>query len=177
MKKTSHNSAPDPRLTNSFSEYAPRLKRFLAARLGNEIDAQDLAQEAYFRLCRVAQPDLIREPDAYLFRIASNLANEFLLKKNKQPFTVDIDTVGESLAEIDGMSFSDKLEQRAEIAELAKILDQLPPLYQAILLLRKRDGYSHREIAEKLNISHHTVHKYLKRALLRCRTLWVELET
>lgn len=158
----------------TFAEYGPKLRRFLAFRVNNEVDAQDLAQEAYFRLCRVKEPDLIREPDAYLFRIASNLANEFLLKKNKQPTVIDIDNVGDQVGEQPGETFGDQIQQRAEVSQLQTILDDLPPLYQAILLLRKRDGYSHQEIADRLNISPHTVHKYLKRALLKCRAAWVD---
>ena len=33
----------------------------------------------------------------------------------------------------------------------------------------KFPGYSHEEIAERLSISPHTVHKYLTRALFQCR--------
>jgi RNA polymerase sigma factor (sigma-70 family) len=45
----------------------------------------------------------------------------------------------------------------------------LPPIYQSILLMRKRDGLSHGEIAQKLGISIHTVRKYLTRAITECR--------
>lgn len=157
-----------------FEQYAGKLRRFLVYRVGNELDAQDLTQEAYFRLCRVERPDLIRQPDAYLFKIANNLANEFLTKKKKQPTMIDIDHE-HSLQ--DDNNIQDGLrhfECKAEIRELERILADMPPLYSAILLMRKRDGYSHQEIAEKLNISPHTVHSYLKRALAKCRALWVE---
>lgn len=176
VKKISRdtNEPASRNFEKTFGEYGPKLRRFLSFRVRSDVDAQDLAQEAYFRLCRVKEPDLIREPDAYLFRIASNLANEFLLKKSKQPPLIDIDGVGDTIGEKPGDSFGDHIEQRSEILKLQIILDELPPLYQAILLLRKRDGYSHQEIAERLDISPHTVHKYLKRALLKCRTAWVE---
>jgi len=154
-------------------EYAPRLTRFLEMRTGNGTDAQDLAQEAYFRLCRVARPELIRAPESYLFRIASNLANEFMIRRRAQPPIIELDAADLDY-EGDGGSFGAHLECRSEIDRLEALLAELPPLYQAVLVMRKRDGYSHEEIAERLSISVHTVHKYLSRALLRCRTLWAE---
>lgn len=154
--------------------YGPRLVRFLESRLGSRSDAQDLAQEAYFRLCRVSNPDLIREPENYLFRIATNLANEFMLRRRNQPILVEIETAEPELGEDRDASFVTVLEDRSQIEKLEAIIAELPPLYQAILLMRKRDGYTHEEIAERLSISPHTVHKYLSRALLKCRSLWLK---
>lgn len=167
-------SAGIERLGSSIEQFAPRLMRFLEMRIGNRQDAQDLAQEAYFRLCRVREPDLIQSPESYLFRIASNLAHEFLLRRRVQPSFVELDPEQSYAEDADAGSFSAKLEARSEVEQLEHIIDELPPLYQAVLLMRKRDGYSHQEIAERLSISPHTVHKYLSRALLRCRTLWAE---
>ena len=154
--------------------YAPRLVRFLEMRTGNGSDAQDLAQEAYFRLCRVSDPDLIREPESYLFRIACNLANELALRRGSQPAMVELDAGLPDLADGDSGSFADLLESRSSVERLESILAEMPSLYRAVLVLRKRDGYTHDEIAERLGISPHTVHKYLSRALFQCRALWAE---
>jgi RNA polymerase sigma factor (sigma-70 family) len=162
------------RLSSAIEQFAPRLTRFLEMRTGSRQDAQDLAQEAYFRLCRVREPDLIQAPESYLFRIASNLAHEFLLRRRVQPNFVELDPDHGEDVDPHGRSFGAELEARSDVEQLERIIDELPPLYQAVLLMRKRDGYSHEEIAEKLSISPHTVHKYLSRALLRCRTLWAE---
>ncbi len=162
------------RLCSVIETYAPRLLRFLEQRTGSGSDAQDLAQEAYFRLCRVPDPDLIREPESYLFRIASNLAHELRLRRRSQPAVVELDRSLPELAGGDDGAFEDLLEDRSSIEALEAILTELPPLYRAVLLLRKRDGYTHDEIAERLGISKHTVHKYLSRALFSCRARWAE---
>jgi RNA polymerase sigma factor (sigma-70 family) len=49
------------------------------------------------------------------------------------------------------------------------VLAQLPPLYAAILVMKKRDGLSYEEIARALQISVHTVKKYLFRAVAQAR--------
>ena len=57
------------------------LVRFIARRLRSVADARDVAHEAYVRLLRVKRKDLIRDPQAYLFRIAVNILYEFELQK------------------------------------------------------------------------------------------------
>lgn len=162
------------RFVSVIQTYAPRLLRFLEHRTGSGADAQELAQEAYFRLCRVRDPDLIREPESYLFRIACNLANEWSLRRARLPKLVEIDPALPEFADGDEGDFIRLLENRSSIDRLEAILAELPPLYRSVLLLRKRDGYSHAEIAEELGLSPHTVHKYLSRALFTCRELWGE---
>lgn len=166
-----HLPGTGERFGSVMRHYAPRLLRFLEMRTGNPADAQDIAQEAYMRLCRVPQAELIHKPESYLFRIAFNLVGEFMLRRSKQPVTLDAETAEAVLVQGDGGRFCDQMENRSEIQMLEKALAELPPLCQAVLLLRKRDGYSHQEIAERLAISPHTVHKYLTRALLQCRTV------
>jgi len=46
------------------------LKRYLSQRVGNRAEVEDLAQEIYLRLLRIERKDLIRSPEALLFRVA-----------------------------------------------------------------------------------------------------------
>ena len=156
-------------LHDLFVEYGPTLLRYLSYRVGNNADANDLVQESYLRLTRVKNRDLIEKPAAYLFQIAANLANEFHLRKKRAPISVDLDTVAQHGGLSDEDQFQRDMEARSGVQALERLLIKLPPLYREILLLRKRDGFSHAEIAEKLNLSPHTVHRYLTRALARCR--------
>lgn len=157
-----------------FRAYGPVLRRYLVSRTGNEADANDLAQEAFFRFSQVPDAEAIENPQAYLFRIAANLAGKFLKSRGSQPRAVDLDDVAETAEASDGDAFERAIEARSAIAKLDQILGQLPPFYRAVILLRKRDGHSHAEIAEKLGISTHTVHHYLTKALARCREDWTE---
>lgn len=174
MSKITKDGADRHRFGDVFAHYRPYLKRFLTLRMGSEADAADLAQEAYLRLTRVKHQELIEKPEAYLFRISINLANELQLKRKRDLEALDLDTLRETGGDGDDAAFEDALERRADIFLLETILDDLPELYRAILLLRKRDGYSHKEIAERLEISPQTVHTYLKRALAQIRARWPE---
>lgn len=171
-QKNRHRPAKE--IARMMTDFAPRLYGFLIYRLGNKEDAQDLAQEAYLRLLRVNEDKFIEKPESYLFRIASNLANEFAMQKRRAPRTVEIDSLEISDDREDGCSLERSLEHRAAIRQLEEIMEGLPPLYRAVLLLKKKEGYSREEIAKKLGISIHTVKKYLTRAAAYCREEWME---
>lgn len=154
--------------------YAPQLHRFLISKLANREDAQDLMQEAYLRLIRIKKPELVKQPEAYLFRIAANLIGEFYIGKSKAPPKVNIEDISGTGEDGDGGVFAHSLQMKHELKDLEDIFSKMPPLYREVLMLRKSDGLSHAEIAEKLDISKHTVHKYLTRALTECRSRWSE---
>ncbi|GAC30950.1 RNA polymerase sigma factor [Paraglaciecola polaris] len=141
---------------------------FLLRRSKNKQQAQDFSQEAYLRLMRVERTDLIEQPKAYLFRIAANLVHEVRIKSDRQAEkdTCSLDGIEEIASDDDPQS---NFEMQKAITDLENILSGLPAIYQSILLMRKRDGLKHAEIAQKLGISIHTVRKYLTRAITECR--------
>src|ERR1700730_3830055 len=62
------------------------LRRYLSLRIDNRAEIDDIAQEIYLRLLRIERTDLIRSPEALLFRIASNAVYEWrLLARNRLP--------------------------------------------------------------------------------------------
>lgn len=155
-------------ITDLFTDGCSDLTRYLRSRLPNSEDARDLAQEAYLRLLRLDRNDLVRNPEAYLFRIATNLIHEYWLRGQrsipKSLEDVDFDTVP---------SPQDSPETQTGhlevIEELERTLNLLPALHQQVLLMHRRDGLTYNEIAEKLEISPHMVKKYLIKGLARCR--------
>lgn len=164
----------DETIATQASEYHAELQRFLMRRLRSLHHAQDLAQEAYLRLLRVERAELVRQPRAYLYRIALNLVLEFQLRARREPITYDSATF-EEVAEQLSDTVAEESEREADAEQIEHILAQLPPLYRAIFVLRKRDGLSYQEIAQQLEISVHTVKKYLARAVAKCRLVrWPE---
>lgn len=155
---------------SAFEQFDKGLQRFLTRRLQSTDNAQDLAQEAYLRLLHLDRGEFVRKPQAYLYRIASNLVYEFRLRERNQPVTFDseaFDHAAESTAEPLATEASDRMEFEQQ---LEAILAELPALYRAVLVLRKRDGMSYLEIARSLDLSVHTVKKYLARAVAQCRS-------
>lgn len=153
-------------------QYGGALLRYLLRYRGCAQDVDDLAQEVYMELLRVPEPAAVRQPQAYLYRIASHVVYRFKRRRQRDDgfVTFDSETV-ESLSEHAPVEAAEESGRQLDaVRELERLLSALPPLYQAILLMRKRDGSSYAQIAEKLGISVHTVKKYLHRAMVQMRS-------
>ena len=69
---------PRGKLADWFDELRDPLRRFLAVRRGVKTsDIDDLAQEVFLRLLRYDRAELVNDPKAYLFKMASNVACEW----------------------------------------------------------------------------------------------------
>ena len=133
------------------------LTRYLRRRLPGRIDPQDLAQEVYVRLLRVEQLEQIKEPQAYLYRVASNVAAEWRMRAvHAKPHSdAELDAlVTEATPEsvLDDAQFSGQLD-----AALAK----MAPMVRAVIYLKLREDLSHEQIAEHLGITQRMVRRML----------------
>jgi RNA polymerase sigma factor (sigma-70 family) len=155
---------------SAFEQYHAGLHRFLMRRLRSTQNAQDLAQETYLRLLRMDRHELVRKPQAYLYRIASNLVYEFKLRERNTPVCFDSEELERAAESPAVPATTDASEDLSLSQQLEALIEQLPPLYRAVFVLRKRDGMSYPEIARTLDISVHTVKKYLARAVAQCRS-------
>jgi RNA polymerase sigma-70 factor (ECF subfamily) len=150
-------------------QYGRRLQRFLAARLRNAGDAPDLAQEVYLRLLRVDKHELIRNPEAYMFTVASHLLNEHTLRQTAAPVIVDLGEIFTELRTVAEHDPAEQVERQQRVQDLEQAMEKLPAKAQAALLLHRRDGYTLEEVAERLGVSRAMAKKYLARALVHCQ--------
>jgi RNA polymerase sigma-19 factor, ECF subfamily len=150
-------------------EYREHLQQFLVRRIRRAQDVQDLSQEVYLRLLRVQDTGYLREPLAYLYRTAANVVYEFL-RSRREHVMFDSETADRAASKTDNPKPDELAEQIGYERDLERVLASLPPMLQTIVVLQKRDGLSYEEIAQQLDISVHTVEKYLFRALAMIRS-------
>jgi len=74
-----------------FAEHRRALQTFFYRRIRTKSDAPDLAQEVYVRMLRVNDIDAIRNPERYLYTVASNLVKEYAVLDRWQARGVDLD--------------------------------------------------------------------------------------
>ena len=157
----------DPFVARLVAEHGADLLGFLARRVRCASDARDLAQEAYVRLLRLERKDLIRDPQAYVYRVAANLLWEFELKRRAETAGMRRWTAEKSLD--DPSPAADHEADAAFIgSKLREVLDELTPKCRAVLVLHRRDGMTYEEIGELLEISPSMVKKYLASGLKHC---------
>jgi DNA-directed RNA polymerase specialized sigma24 family protein len=74
-----------------FAEHGRSLQAFLFRRVRKHPDAAELAQEVYVRMLRVRDMESVRNPEAYLYTVASNLAKEHARHVRRDGDVVDVD--------------------------------------------------------------------------------------
>lgn len=139
------------------------LQRYLRRLLGNATEAEDIAHDAYLRVYPVAKKDSAEHPEALLYVTARRLAINRLKRRSIAPFSreaLDFDTRVSSEPSVE-----QQVMARQELQLLERAIAELPEGCRAVLLLRKVEMLSHREIAERLGITVSTVEKQHARAL------------
>ncbi|MFA5265308.1 MAG: sigma-70 family RNA polymerase sigma factor [Opitutaceae bacterium] len=139
------------------------LRRYLARLLGNTADAQDIAQDAYLRVYPKVNQDKIEQPEALLYVTARRLAINKLKRRSISPISrheLNLDTAASSAPSVE-----QQVMARQELLLLKEAIAQLPEGCRTVLLLRKVELLSHREIADRLGIAISTVEKQHARAL------------
>ena len=133
------------------------LTRFLERRVGTRVDAQDLAQEVYLRLLRAEQLDLVLEPQAYLYRVASNVAAEWRIRaaQSRPHSNAELDTL------VEATTPDELLDAALDRARFHAALSALAPMVRAVVFLKLRDGMTHEEIARHLGITTRRVRRFL----------------
>jgi RNA polymerase sigma factor (sigma-70 family) len=152
-----------------FTEHGSSLQAFFYRRVRRHPDAAELAQEVYVRMLRVADMESVRNPEAYLYTVASNLAKEHSRHEQASSAALDVDdpVVQELIAELP--SVAGQLDTETRVKRLREVLPELPPKCQAAVILQYWHGLSYEEIALRLGVSTHMVKKYLSQALVHCR--------
>lgn len=138
------------------------LRRYLARMLGDPAEAQDIAHDAYVRYYRSTATTPADQPEALLYTTARRLAINRLKRRRISPFaTAPADPEAASAAP----GVTQEVIARQELQDLEQAIADLPPGCRAVLLLRKVELLSHREIAARLGIAVSTVEKQHARAL------------
>ena len=162
-------------LETLYDRYAPALLSLCFRYAGNMQDAEDILHDGFIKVIRnlssfEPRPDSSLE--AWMKKIMTNTALNFLRDHAKERKQVDIDRIGER------MIFSDDDPVEFDLAHLPVSQDQilqfiaeLPAGYRTVFNLYVFEEYSHKEIGERLNCSENTSKSQLSkaRALLRAR--------
>lgn len=143
-------------LAERYDEFVRQLGR----RLGSVDLAEDALQDTYVRLSRLENEEQIRNPRAYIFRMAFNAAISRLRSETRRV------TVAEGAALLDllceGEDFEQEAETRSELRMVEQVLREMPARRQAMFRASWVDEEPTRTIAERHDVSVRTVQMELK---------------
>jgi RNA polymerase sigma factor (sigma-70 family) len=140
------------------------LLKFLGRRVRAAVDIEDLAQETYLRLLRARDLAEVRNPQAYLLRVAGHIVAE---RRDHQPpedllTLLDEDEIGQDGPEC-------KLDADVSQIRLDETLSDFPAVTRAVLLLRFRDEFTYKEIADQMSLTVRQVRRHLARGYEQLR--------
>jgi RNA polymerase sigma-70 factor (ECF subfamily) len=139
---------------------------------GEEADADDVCQDAF--VAAIERIDGCRQPDrfgAWLMQIVRNRARDHLRSRSRPVLSID----GLAL-ESPRASPAAEAESEDATARLLVAMRELPEERREVLLLHDLEGWTHREIAERMGLPPGTVRSHLHHARRRIRGLLPELE-
>lgn len=140
------------------------LVQYLHHNWRNPSDVRDLLHDVYVRVYEVAQKQVPGNAKAFVFTTARNL----LITRARQEHIVSIEAVAD-LEDLDLDSDEPGPDRtviaRDELRRLQSALDKLAPRCREAFLLRRVEGLSRTEIAQRMGIGDHTVKEYLTSAM------------
>lgn len=141
------------------------LFQFLGRRVRAAVDIEDLAQETWLRLLRARDLSQVRNPQAYLLRVAGHVLIEW---RDRQTPASIVDEVPEDLL-VDDSTPEFELQASLSQKRLVQTLGAVSPIMRAVLLMRLRDERPCKEIARELDMTVRQVKRYLARGYERLR--------
>jgi RNA polymerase sigma-70 factor (ECF subfamily) len=141
-----------------------RIRRLLRNRGATVEDAEDLVQEAVLRLhIYTSAGNDVHDEEAFVVRTAVNLAIDAKRHAHtdlwsRQPFE-DLDLIDLNPTPDEVFSAQQRL------LHMKAVLDRISERTREIFFMNRLQGYSHAEIAAKLNICKSTVEKHMARAV------------
>lgn len=142
--------------------HEPELRNWLRRRPVEGLDVDDIVQEVYARLVALYSVDHVDNPKTYAFQVASSVMINHIRRRK----VVAIDSVAsfEHLDVADDAASPEQLiADRDELRRLDKLLASLPTRVAQVFRLRRIEGLSQREVAQRLGLAESTVEKHMAR--------------
>ncbi len=146
-----------------YNTYSQKLYGFAFSMLKNHEDAKEIIQETFFKIWNKRQQlDPTCPIRTFIFSVAYHNAIDLIRKRLKdERFRAHVQA---RLSE-----YENNAETASNCMEMIRILNQvvgnLPEKRRQIYRLSREEGLSHKEIAEKLNLSTKTVENQINLAL------------
>ena len=153
------------RLDTLYVDHNRWLRRLLYRRSGCAHTAADLTQDVFLRLLGKASLPPMREPRAYLARIAHGLLVDHSRRQALERAWFEALA---AMPEAETPSPEEHLLIIDALTRIDALLDGLKPRVRQVFLLSRLEGKSYPQIAERLAVSLGAVEKDMAQALRHC---------
>ncbi len=142
-----------------YKKYATKMYSICLSYAGDRDMAQDMLQEAFIKIFnKIHTFKLEGSLEGWIRRIVNNTAIDHLRKQTRlNNYITEKDEIEDDINITNGLS-------RLQTQDLMKQIARLPEGARAVFNLYVLEGYSHKEIAKKLNITEGTSKSQFNRA-------------
>jgi len=153
-----------------YSHYSGKMYALCCRYVPSKMEAEDVLVVAFTKVFeRIDQFKAEGSFEGWLRRIIVNESLTYLRRNKNMYLETEIETVDKN------PDFG-QLENHLEADDLLRMVGELPTGYRMVFNLYAIDGYSHKEIAEQLEISENTSKSQLSRARVLLKKKLNELE-
>ena len=152
---------------NVYTAHAQSVRNFIYYKSGEMQLAEDIMQDAFFKMWENCKKVSLEKAKSYVFTIANNL---FLNTRRHDKVKLKFKAVPPSDKDVQDPQFimeTDEFKQKLEQA-----ISNLPEDQRLVFLMNRIDKKKYREIAEELEVSIKTVEKRMHKALKSLRELY-----
>lgn len=150
-----------------YRKYSRALWKFLARQRLSRDEVADIVQETYCRILQAGNVDAIRNPKAFLFRVAHNVRlNKHKLRRSVGQEPLDIDGI-DIASDEPGPYRSFKGEQ--ELAVVRAAFEELAPKCREAFVMNRFENMTFAQIAAELDLSVSMIEKHVSHALSHMR--------
>jgi RNA polymerase sigma-70 factor (ECF subfamily) len=143
------------------------LRSYLRGVFSSVHDVEDVVQQSFLRIWKARSERSICYAKTFLFQIARHLAIDLIRHERRSPIVPATDFDVSSIME-SGPDVAEQASTNHEITLLLEAIDSLPARCREIVILRKLQGISQKEIAARMQISEQTVQVQVARGVKRC---------
>jgi len=126
----------------------------------SKADAEDLRQDLYERVCTAVRDGVPNSTRSFVFTIARNLLIDRVRHEQVVPFDT-VENLDELNIAIDEPAADRVVVARQELRRLQAALEKLPVHQREAVVMRKLNGLSVHEIAQRAGIAERTVREHL----------------
>jgi len=130
--------------------YERPLLKFVSALVG-PLQAQDIVQDVFLKLCQEPRAAVEDHLAAWLFTVAKRGALDSLRRRQRRQLASDPDLANDLEGPDSGPQI--KLERQQALTRAAQLLQELPEREREALLLKLAGGLSYQQIADAMQLS------------------------
>lgn len=141
-----------------YQRYAPELLAVCFRYSKSRDEAEDILQDGFVKIFqKIGNYEFQGSFEGWMRRIVVNTAIDHIRRNKKRQMETDIEDAREVYVSEDALG-------QLELEYLYEIIQDLPPGYQLVFNLYAIEGYSHKEIGERMGITESTSRSQYTRA-------------